>query len=96
MNKAVITKILKKNNLQQSKDYRGRICWESTEGFYYTRTNNSNTLDISYRRRSGSYFANQNFENRKIETLNKIVEILTAQGYIVDQTNDEVRVSKAN
>ena len=95
MNKAVITKILKKNNIQQSKDYRGRICWESTEGFYYTRNDNSNSLDISYRRRSSSYYVNQDFENRKSDSLNKIVEILTAQGYVAEQINDEVRVSKA-
>ena len=93
LTKANVTKLLDKHGISKSKLYRGRITYEATEGMEYDFVNNEE-LEITYRSRTSSFASLESWLARKAEKINKIVEVLNANGFVAVTDGNKVIVRK--
>lgn len=93
LTKANVTKLLTSNGITKSVMYRGRITQNATEGFEYERST-PESLVLGYRSRSSSFATYEIWTARKKEKLQKIVEVLNANGFVVTTDGNYVTVTK--
>lgn len=93
LTKANVTKLLDKHGVSKRKLFRGRITYEATEGMEYEFVNNE-ALVITYRSRTSSFASRETWYARKAEKINKIVEVLNANGFVAVTDGNEVTVTK--